>query len=40
MMKHREKFRPKYKKDKFLEKERKKLINHYRKKYINKVGKR
>ncbi len=40
MMKHKEKFRPKYKKDKFFEKERKKLINYYRKKYINKAGKR
>ncbi len=34
------KFRPKYKLDKFIEKAKKKFISHYRKKYINKAGKR
>ncbi len=39
-MKQKDRFRAKYKMDRFFEKARKKFINHYRKKYINKAGKR
>ena len=39
-MSRKAKFRPKYKLDNFIEKAKKKLISHYRKKYINKMGKR
>ncbi len=39
-MSRKNKFRPKFKLDDFIEKTRKKFISHYRKRYINKAGKR